>query len=80
MPALPVRLRLLLLALLPMVVVLPAVLAFTLWWGGAQFDRLLISRVGSDLVTARQYFNRVIERVGADVRGLGESAAFARAL
>ncbi|MDK9725735.1 MAG: cache domain-containing protein [Sterolibacteriaceae bacterium MAG5] len=80
LPPIPVRLRLLLMALLPMVVVLPAVLVLTLWWGGAQFDRLLISRVGSDLVTARQYFHRVIDRVGADVGRVGESAAFARAL
>jgi signal transduction histidine kinase len=77
---LPVRVRLLLMALLPMGVVLPAVLALTLWWGGAQFDGLLISRVGSDLVTARQYFLRVVERVGDDVHSLGESAAFERAL
>lgn len=80
LPPMPVRWRLLAMALLPMVVVLPAVLALTLWWGGARLERLLILRVGSDLVTAHQYFNRVVERVGADVRGLGESAAFARAL
>lgn len=79
LPVLPVRLRLLAMVLLPIGVVLPAVLALILWWGGAQFDGLLISRIGSDLVTARQYFNRVIDRVGGEVRALGESAAFARA-
>lgn len=76
--ALPVRLRLLALALLPVGVVLPLVLAVAVYWGTAYLDRLLISRVKSDLVTAHEYFNRVSERVGADVRAAGQSAAFAR--
>lgn len=71
-----VRLKLLAMALLPMLVVLPILLAFVLYWGNAYFDRLLILKVNSDLVVAEQYFFRVLERVGHSVGGVAAAADF----
>ena len=71
-----VRVRLLAIALLPTVIVLPALLGFGLLWWTAQFDHLLITKVNGDLTIARQYFNRIMERSDESLKAIGESAAF----
>lgn len=72
-----VRMRLLVLALLPTLIILPAVLAGAGWWWGRQFDRLLATKVNGDLTTARQYLNRLMEHSGNSLVALGDSVAFA---
>ncbi|MFD1702523.1 cache domain-containing protein [Methylopila henanensis] len=74
-----VRARLLAIALLPMVVVLPVVLGFALFGWLAQFDALLVSKANDELIVARQYLNRLKERGGEQLSALGRSAAFAEA-
>ena len=75
-----IRVRLLLLALLPLGVVLPLLLAVLAIWGGDYLDRLLITKVRSDLATADGYFERVTEGVGRSVQALAASGRLARAL
>ncbi|ACL58121.1 sensor histidine kinase [Methylobacterium nodulans] len=74
-----VRARLLAIALLPMVAVLPVVLGFALFWWLAQFDALLVSKAHDELIIARQYLRRIMERSGERIAALGQSAAFADA-
>ena len=74
-----VRVRLLAIALLPMVAVLPVVLGFALFWWLAQFDALLVSKAHDDLIIARQYLRRIMERGDEQIAALGQSAAFAEA-
>jgi len=74
------RTRLLLLALLPLGVVLPLLVAVLAWWGGDYFDRLLVTKVRSDLAVAHGYFDRVSDGVGHSLAALAESERLARAL
>ncbi|MCL8381197.1 sensor histidine kinase [Xanthobacter aminoxidans] len=73
-----VRMRLLAIALLPTLIILPAVLALVVTWWTRQFDRLLISKVNGDLTIARQYLDRLRERSDETLHALGDSVAFAR--
>jgi two-component system NtrC family sensor kinase len=75
-----IRVRLLLLALLPLGVVLPLLVAVLAIWGGEYFDRLLITKVRADLSVAHGYFERVTEGVGRSVEGLAASERLARTL
>ena len=75
-----IRIRLLLLALLPLAVVLPVLLAVLAIGGGDYLDRLLITKVRSDLAVAHGYFERVAEGVGRSVEGLAGSERLARIL
>ncbi|MGE5493105.1 MAG: cache domain-containing protein, partial [Actinomycetota bacterium] len=75
-----IRVRLLLLALLPLGVVLPVLLVVLAVWGGEYFDRLLVTKVRSDLAVAHGYFERVGEGVGRSDEGLAASERLARAL
>ncbi|HWU84965.1 MAG TPA: cache domain-containing protein, partial [Rhodocyclaceae bacterium] len=70
------RRRLLQLAALPFLVLLPALLYLIYHWGLGYYDRLLTFKVSSDLAVAHQYFNHVTERVGQDVAALGSSHDF----
>ncbi|MGE4373775.1 MAG: cache domain-containing protein [Xanthobacter sp.] len=73
-----VRTRLLVLALLPTLIILPLVLAGVGWWWTQQFDRLLISKVNGDLTIARQYLDRLMEHSRDSLEALGNSVAFAQ--
>ena len=75
-----IRVRLLLLALLPLGVMLPLLVAVLAIWGGDYIDRLLITKVQADLAVARGYFERVSEGVGRSVEGLAGSERLVRAL
>ena len=75
-----VRLRLLVLALLPLVVLMPLLLAAGVNRWSNQFDALLIENVESDLRIAEQYLQRILTISGNDVRALAESAEFQNAL
>lgn len=75
-----IRTRLLLLALIPLGIVLPLMLAALAYWGGNTFERLLVAKVRSDLAVAHGYFERVGDGVGRSVAGLADSERLARAL
>ena len=75
-----VRLRLLAIALLPVLIVMPALLALATFWWSNEFDQLLSSKVNGDLTIARQYLNRITERSGEEIRSLGESSTFEQAV
>jgi two-component system, NtrC family, sensor kinase len=68
-----IRRRLLLLALFPLGVVLPILVAILMTWGGEYFDRVLRTTIRSDLAVAEGYFERVTEGVGRSVESLANS-------
>ena len=74
-----VRLRLLLLAVLPLAVLMPLLLGMTMWRWIDQFDRLLIAKVESDLRIADQYLHRIEDTQAAEVAALARSVGFADA-
>ncbi len=73
-----IRYRLLVIALLPTLVILPALLGITMLRWTAKFDDLLITKVNSDLTVARQYLTRILETTGERMAALGQSVAFAQ--
>ena len=73
-----VRVRLLAIALLPMLVVMPLFLGFVVVNWSTRFDRLLIAKVNGELTIAHQFLVRLRERSSERVVALGASADFAR--
>ena len=69
------RYRLLGLALLPTMILVPALLGLGAMWWVAQIDDLLISKVNGDLTVARQYLNEIVEQGDNRVVALAHSAA-----
>ncbi len=66
--------------LLPLVVVLPLLGLVLLVWGNAALDRLLITKVRSDLAVAQGYFDRVQGEVAASTGAVADSQALYAAL
>jgi signal transduction histidine kinase len=77
---LPVRRKLLAMALLPLLVALPLLGLLLLWWGNEALDRLLITKVRSDLAVANGYFERVRGEVGAGAAAVADSFALQQML
>ena len=77
---LSIRDKLLAMALLPLLGVLPLLGGGLLWWGDEAFDRLLLTKVRSDLAVANGYFERVLGEVGASVGTAAESRALGQVL
>ena len=79
----PIRRKLLVMVLLPLLGVLPMLGGVLLVWGDAALDRLLITKVRSDLAVAHGYFDRVLGEVAASTGAVADSqalhAAFAAA-
>jgi two-component system NtrC family sensor kinase len=75
-----VRNKLLAMALLPLIVVLPLLVAALLMWGDVAYDRLLITKVRSDLAVAHGYFDQVIAEVGGGTESVAGSHALLKAL
>ncbi|MEO1549324.1 MAG: cache domain-containing protein, partial [Pseudomonadota bacterium] len=75
-----VRVRLLVLALAPLVLLLPLLLFLGMTRWTADYDELLIAKVESDLRVAEQYLARIVADTGDDLDGLAGSVAFATAL
>lgn len=75
-----VRLRLLTIALLPLVVLMPLLLGTSMARWAERFDALLITNIESDLRIADQYFQSILERSGRDVTALANSTLFQDAL
>jgi C4-dicarboxylate-specific signal transduction histidine kinase len=74
------RFKLLALALGPLLVAVPILIGILAGWGAMYYDRLLITKVQSDLAVAHGYFEQVKEGVGLRVETLAGSERLARAL
>ena len=72
-----VRFRLLAIALLPMLVILPLLLGVAIYRWNARFDATLISKVNGDLTIAHQYLARILEKTGVQIRELASPLASA---
>ncbi len=72
-----VRLRLLVLALAPLVVLMPLLLLLGLTRWTADYDKVLIANVESDLRIAEQYLARIMAGTGEELNGIAESVEFA---
>ncbi|WP_417845120.1 cache domain-containing protein [Thalassospira sp.] len=75
-----VRFRLLAIALLPTLVILPLMLGFMMARWNGKFDALLTSKVHGDLTIAHQYFSHILENTGKQIEALGQSVSFRDAL
>ena len=75
-----VRLRLLVLALLPLIVLMPFLLFLGMTRWTSDYDKVLIANVESDLRIAEQYLNRLMTGTATGLRGVAESTAFATAM
>jgi two-component system NtrC family sensor kinase len=71
-----VRFRLLAIALLPTLVILPLLLGVAVVRWNEKFNATLISKVNGDLTIAHQYLARILEYTGEHVKALGLSARF----
>ena len=78
--ALGIRNKLLVMVLVPLLVVMPLLGLIVLVWSNEAVDRLLVTKVRSDLAVAQGYFERVQAEVGASTRAVAESAALQAAL
>ena len=75
-----VRNKLVAMALLPLLVVLPLLVAALVLLGDAAYYRLLITKVRSDLAVAHGYFDQVITEVGGGTESVAASWALMRTL
>ena len=75
-----VRVRLLVIAILPMLVVMPLFIGAVVLNWSKRFDELLIAKVNGELTIAHQYLERLRERTSEQVVALGASDRFARTL
>lgn len=75
-----VRAKLVLIVLLPPLVMVPGLAGLLFYWGDAAYDKLLVSRVSAELITAHQYLDRVLDTNGRAVAGFADSARLARAM
>lgn len=75
-----VRLKLLVLVMAPLLGGVPILLGLVWTWGNQAYERLLTYKVGSDMVTASSYFERVRLGVGRDVAALASSYRLVRGL
>ncbi len=73
---LSVRVRLLAIALLPTLVVLPVFLGLAMARWNSKFDSLLKTKANGDLTIAHQYLSRILENSGERIDALGKSAEF----
>ncbi|WP_299616097.1 cache domain-containing protein [uncultured Tateyamaria sp.] len=73
-----VRFRLLILALAPMVVLMPLLLFLGMTRWTADYDEVLIANVESDLRIAEQYLSRLMVETGDDLQAVARSVEFAR--
>ncbi|MBC7311643.1 MAG: cache domain-containing protein, partial [Rhizobium sp.] len=71
-----IRYRLLAIALLPTLVILPLLLVATMARWETKFDALLTSKVNADLTIAHQYLARILENTGEHLSALTGSIAF----
>jgi len=73
-----VRLRLLILALTPLVVLMPLLLLLGMSRWTGDYDEVLIANVESDLKIASQYLSRLLDETGNDLGAVAGSVEFSR--
>lgn len=73
-----VRARLLAIALLPVLILLPLLLFTSVKNWSHRFDEVLIAKVAGELTVAHQHLSGLMEQRGADISALGQSAVFQR--
>ena len=71
-----VRFRLLAIALLPALVIVPLLLGIAIVQWNAKFNAMLVTKVNGDLTIAHQYLDRILEYTGEHTRLLSLSAEF----
>lgn len=75
-----VRVRLLVIALLPMLVLLPLMLGASIWRWSGKVDALLVNKVTGDLTIAHQYLAHLVERSGERIDAVAGSTSLQAAL
>ena len=75
-----VRAKLLFLVLAPLLIGFPIIMALVWYWSNTSYHKLLIFKVGSDLVTAHEYLDRVVKGVGSRVETLAGAQRLQQAL
>lgn len=75
-----VRHKLLAMALGPLLVLFPLLVVALVIWGNVAYDRLLITKVRSDLSVAQGYFDKVLDDVGQGMHSMAVSHALVSAL
>jgi Signal transduction histidine kinase regulating C4-dicarboxylate transport system len=75
-----VRVRLLVIALMPMLVLLPVLLGGTIWRWSNKVDDILVNKVTGDLTIADQYLARLVELSGERIDAVARSVAMQDAL
>ena len=75
-----VRAKLLFLVLAPLLVGFPLISGLVWYWSNTSYHQLLTYKVGSDLVTAREYLKRVVGGVGTRIEGLADAHALREAM
>jgi two-component system NtrC family sensor kinase len=75
-----VRAKLLFLALAPLLLGFPFIMALVWHWSNTGYHQLLTYKVSSDLVTAHEYLDRVVGGVGASVQALADEHRLRQAL
>ena len=75
-----VRVRLLVIALLPMLVLLPLMLGGTMWRWSGKIDDILVNKVTGDLTIADQYLGRLVDTSGERIDAVARSSALQQAL
>jgi two-component system NtrC family sensor kinase len=75
-----VRLRLLVLALTPLVLLMPLLLLLGMTRWTSDYDKVLIANVESDLRIAEQYLARIMAGTGDELKNIAESRDFATVL
>jgi len=75
-----VRAKLLAMVLAPLLLGVPILLTLVWVSGNQGYQRLVSYKVGSDLVTAHEYFARMRQNVAVDIAALADSQRLARAL
>ncbi len=75
-----VRNKLLAMALLPLAIVFPLLVLALLVWSHIAYDRLLITKIRSDLAVASGYFDQTMNEVGSGTWGVAASHALQQAL
>ncbi|TPK95568.1 HAMP domain-containing protein [Mesorhizobium sp. B2-4-12] len=73
---LSVRARLLAIALVPMLVILPLLLGISIYRWNAKFDAITVSKVNDDLTIAHQYLARILQNTEDQLVAMAESARF----
>jgi two-component system NtrC family sensor kinase len=71
-----VRYRLLAIAVLPMLAILPLLLGISIFRWNGKFDAVLISKVNDDLTIAHQYLARILENTEEQLVSVTNSARF----